>query len=89
MWDRENMAALVAELVTAQVREFAGGYYQVPVGISARHIHLTREDVEALFGPGHRLPPMTPVSYTHLLPEIPPGHVPPDPHGGGDLQPGG
>ena len=28
MWDRENMAALVAELVAAQVREFAGGYYQ-------------------------------------------------------------
>ena len=27
MWDRENMAALVAELVAAQVREFAGGYY--------------------------------------------------------------
>lgn len=62
MWDRENMAALVAELVAAQVREFAGGYYQVPVGISARHIHLTREAVEALFGPGHRLRPMKPLS---------------------------
>ncbi|WP_352427166.1 PduL/EutD family phosphate acyltransferase, partial [Enterocloster asparagiformis] len=62
MWDRENMAGLVAELVAAQVREFAGGYYQVPVGISARHIHLTREDVEALFGPGHRLRPMKPLS---------------------------
>ena len=62
MWDRETMAALVAELVAAQVREFAGGYYQVPVGISARHIHLTREDVEALFGPGHRLRPMKPLS---------------------------
>lgn len=62
MWDRENMAARVAELVAAQVREFAGGYYRVPVGISARHIHLTREDVEALFGPGHRLTPMKPLS---------------------------
>lgn len=27
----------------------------VPVGISARHIHLTQEDVERLFGPGYRL----------------------------------
>ena len=52
----------MAELVAAQVREFAGGYYQVPVGISARHIHLTREAVEALFGPGHRLRPMKPLS---------------------------
>ena len=27
----------------------------VPIGVSARHIHLTQEDVEALFGPGYHL----------------------------------
>lgn len=27
----------------------------VPVEVSARHVHLTQEDVEALFGPGHTL----------------------------------
>ena len=27
----------------------------VPVGVSARHIHLTQEHVEALFGEGHHL----------------------------------
>ena len=29
--------------------------YVVPVGVSARHIHLTQEHVEALFGPGYQL----------------------------------
>ncbi|MBU0927568.1 MAG: hypothetical protein KKA67_07445, partial [Spirochaetes bacterium] len=27
----------------------------VPVGISARHVHLSRSDADALFGEGHRL----------------------------------
>lgn len=29
--------------------------FQVPIGVSARHIHLTQEHVEALFGEGYRL----------------------------------
>ena len=29
--------------------------FKVPVGISARHIHLTQEDVEKLFGKGYQL----------------------------------
>lgn len=31
------------------------GRRRVPVGISARHVHLSTDDVEALFGPGYRL----------------------------------
>ncbi len=29
----------------------------VPIGISAHHVHLCKEHVEALFGPGHKLTP--------------------------------
>jgi putative phosphotransacetylase len=29
--------------------------FKVPVGVSARHIHLTQEDVEKLFGAGYQL----------------------------------
>ena len=34
----------------------------IPVSVSARHIHLTRAHVEALFGPGHRLTVKAPLS---------------------------
>ena len=29
--------------------------FMVPVGVSARHVHLTQEHVEVLFGPGYQL----------------------------------
>ena len=34
----------------------------IPIAVSARHIHLTRESVAALFGPGHELTPRSPLS---------------------------
>jgi len=34
----------------------------IPVAVSARHVHLTHEAVEALFGPGHTLTPYRPLS---------------------------
>lgn len=40
----------------------AGADLTIPVAISARHIHLTQEAVETLFGPGHRLTPLKPLS---------------------------
>lgn len=33
----------------------------VPVGISARHVHLTTQDIEKLFGPGYELTPLKPL----------------------------
>jgi acetate kinase len=35
---------------------------RIPIAISARHIHLTRAAVDALFGPGHALTPYKPLS---------------------------
>lgn len=34
----------------------------IPVAVSARHVHLTQETVEALFGEGHQLTPFKPLS---------------------------
>ncbi len=35
---------------------------RIPVAVSARHIHLTQEAVEILFGAGHQLTPRNPLS---------------------------
>lgn len=49
------------ELITKMVidainkNEDKGKGFMVPIGVSARHIHLTQEHVEALFGPGYHL----------------------------------
>lgn len=55
------MEQRTVEMITQIVLETIGRMdeksngYQVPVGVSARHIHLTQEHVEALFGEGYRL----------------------------------
>lgn len=38
------------------------GTKYVPAGISARHVHLSREDLDFLFGPGYELRPKSPLS---------------------------
>ncbi len=49
------------EMITKMVLEALdknqekGQGYVVPIGVSARHIHLTQHDVEVLFGPGYQL----------------------------------
>jgi len=52
--DRTQIEQIVREIVLAQV----GGPVGKPnlvVSVSARHVHLTDQDVETLFGDGHKL----------------------------------
>lgn len=48
---------LITRLVLEEIEKktSAGSGFPVPVGVSARHVHLTREHVEALFGKGYKL----------------------------------
>ena len=46
----EMITRLVLQAID-QNKEKGNGFV-VPIGVSARHIHLTQEHVEALFGPG-------------------------------------
>ncbi len=63
--DRSVVEQIVREIVYRQ----AGGRSRLQrpsppelvVSISARHVHLTDEHVETLFGPGHTLTPMKPL----------------------------
>ena len=50
----ELITRMVLETVQKQEASSENGYV-VPVGVSARHIHLTQEHVEALFGEGYQL----------------------------------
>lgn len=49
----ETITKLVLEVVSR--KEETGSGFLVPVGVSARHIHLTQEHVEELFGAGYQL----------------------------------
>ena len=53
----EEITRMVLEAMES-AKETAKPTVKVPVGISARHIHLTQEHVEKLFGPGYQLTKM-------------------------------
>ncbi len=55
MNNKEKAVEHVASLVTYIVKELETNPYGVTVGISAHHIHLSKEAVSILFGKGHAL----------------------------------
>ena len=52
-----NNIELITKLVVEAINksETSKRGFLVPVGVSARHVHLTQEHVEVLFGPGYQL----------------------------------
>ena len=50
----ELITRMVMESLKKQEQRQEAGY-MVPIGVSARHIHLTQEALEILYGPGYQL----------------------------------
>ena len=50
---KEYIARIVTEVLCKKGHDKKA--YMVPIGISARHVHLTQEHVEILFGKGYEL----------------------------------
>ncbi len=55
--DNSNVAMITKMVLEAVERQKSSDDtgYMVPIGVSARHAHLTQEHVEALFGEGYQL----------------------------------
>lgn len=54
--DRNQLEALTKLVISCmQNEQEKNSGFLVPVGVSNRHIHLSQEHVEALFGPGYQL----------------------------------
>lgn len=51
----KNNIELITRMVIEAMETRQTGGYMVPIGVSARHIHLSEEHVEVLFGKGYQL----------------------------------
>lgn len=61
-YDSKLVAEIVGKVISQISGESAGDTNTVPVGVSNRHIHLSRADLETLFGAGYELTPIKDLS---------------------------
>lgn len=54
----EELTLRVERLVRDAVNEFLNNGHVIPISVSARHMHITQEHLEQLFGPGTQLTKM-------------------------------
>lgn len=57
---KEQLVELVAKIVTEQMSK-KEDELKIPIGVSGRHVHLDRTDMDILFGPGSELTSFKPV----------------------------
>lgn len=53
--DNMEIEKITRIILDSLSKKESGTGYMVPIGVSARHIHLTQADVETLFGKGYQL----------------------------------
>ena len=53
--DNKEIEKITRIILDSLNKKDSGTGYLVPIGVSARHIHLTQADVETLFGKGYQL----------------------------------
>ena len=53
--DNKEIEKITRIILESLTKQNSGTGYMVPIGVSARHIHLTQADVETLFGKGYQL----------------------------------
>ena len=56
---RETIRVLGYQAITQRLQ---ASQIPIPIGVSAHHVHLSQGDVERLFGPGHELSALSPLS---------------------------
>jgi propanediol utilization protein len=54
----DELVIRVERLVREAVNEFLNNGHAIPISVSARHMHITQEHLEQLFGPGSQLTKM-------------------------------
>ncbi|AWV90902.1 acetate/propionate family kinase [Bradymonas sediminis] len=60
--EEHGIAEQAAQVLAGHQKPTAAVDRTIPIAVSARHVHLTQETVEALFGEGYELTPRNPLS---------------------------